>query len=192
MKKIYLTGIPASGKTTLVDRIMSLQDDIMTISYSTILANYIAKKMDIHIEKCDLRERSSSIIDSEDIKNVDKEIINLVNSYINQKHIIIDSHATTIENYGIRTTPFTKKVLEELNFDILISLFAEPETIYRRIENNACGRKKMSKHMIEFSMNVQSTLVLSYGDILEKPVYFLDSSKNIDFLANWVLDKINA
>ena len=153
MKKIYLTGIPASGKTTLVDRIMSLQDDIMTISYSTILANYIAKKMDIHIEKCDLRERSSSIIDSEDIKNVDKEIINLVNSYINQKHIIIDSHATTIENYGIRTTPFTKKVLEELN---------------NEGNTNLATRKKLAAKAFEHTASYDAMIAHYFADQLHE------------------------
>lgn len=191
MKKVYLTGVAASGKSTLLDAVSLIQDNIMVISYSEILKSHISKKIGSSILKNDLRRLSSEIVQPDDIEKVDSIMVNLIENNIKRKHIIVDSHATTIEDFGIRTTPFKKRDLKRLDFDILISLYAEPEQILERIYAKGDGRKSVSLKTIDISINIQNTILLHYGEVLEKSVYFLDSSKALDYQVKWLLDLIN-
>ena len=192
MKKIYLTGIAASGKTTLAKEVALLQENIMSVSYSSLLSEHISNKYGKSIEVSELRKQSARIIEPEDIRELDNYIKNLVKNYTNEKHIILDSHAVTIEEYGIRVTPFSEKILKEINFDILISMYTDPELIIQRISENSLGRKQICRYTVESALNIQNSVLLNYASILNKPVYFLDSSKEKKFLVEWILKKINA
>lgn len=191
-KKIYLTGIGAVGKTTLIKKLEGMQSDIMGISYSSLLENYMTRKKKISVTKQQLRRHSSKMVEPQDIVNVDQELLKLVNDYISKKHIIIDSHAVTYEDYGMRVVPFSNDVLKKLDFDILIALYADPKIILDRILKQPNGRKIISAQTIETSINLQNALLLNYGSLLNRPTFFLDLNESDDILVNWILQKINA
>ena len=54
-----------------------------------------------------LRDGSSKIISAEDIKCLDNHVVQMINRS-KTEHIIFESHAITIEEFGYRATPFSK------------------------------------------------------------------------------------
>ena len=191
MKKIYLTGVPASGKTTLTQQLISLQKNIMALSYSEVLSKYLSEKNGKPLEIQDLRKQSESIITPNDIRMVDNKIKKIIKKYSEKKHIILDAHAVTTEMYGVRTTPFDERTLKEINFDMLVVLYADPQLIISRICEKPSGRRKLCQHEVVNAMSILNSVIINYGLILKRPVYFLDSGKGIDYLADWLLNMIN-
>lgn len=133
-KVVYLTGIPASGKTTFANQLVKCIKPIQVISYSTLLREYL------NVTHNDLREKSSKVVDDAVIATVDKILIDKVNEGKDTSHIVIDSHEITKEDYGFRAKTFTDNQLKELNLDILISLYTEPRIIMERMTKNPENR----------------------------------------------------
>ncbi|MCL2311721.1 MAG: AAA family ATPase [Firmicutes bacterium] len=190
MKRIYLTGAQATGKSTLITHIKKTLPKIEVISYSSILQSYLTSKFNQPIEHLKMRAESSHIITPEDIDRVDKELINIVHTKNLCNHVIVDSHAITNEWYGFRATPFSVDVLKQLNFDLLFSLYAPTDDISQRLLDDPAGRMLGNKEEIYSSMFLQNSVALSYGIILNKPTYFLNSSKEFDKLSIFIVSKI--
>lgn len=190
MKKIYLTGIPCTGKTSLINKIIDRHPHIKAIRYSDILQQYIIVKNNEYIEKSELRKKSSEIIEPEDINVVDDIIIRKMCEISQTSHVILDSHPVTTEDYGFRVTPFKRDFVQRADFDILVCLFASPMTIIGRYQKTLSDRKLISMQEVETSMYLQNSIAVSYGMLLDKPVYFYNTDTDINFLVESLCSKI--
>ena|ERR1700677_2722711 len=123
-KTIYLTGAPASGKTTASHELVKLISDIELWSYSDHLIRYIEETKNIASSHESLREQSSSVIAPKDIVEVDKLLTDFVQENRRLKHIIIDSHPVTKEEYGFRCTAFSVDQIRAIAPDEIWVIFA--------------------------------------------------------------------
>ena len=175
----------------MIKNLKKRNSNIYVISYSEILAEYVSQKLNSTVTKNILREKSSKIITEKDIEIVDQEILQLVKRFEKEKHIIIDSHAVTFEEYGIRVTPFSNKIIKLFDFDMYIALYTDVDIIYKRIVENPEGRKIVSQADIQNAINVQSALLLNYCSISDKPAYFLNTKLEMEYLVEWLSAKLN-
>jgi adenylate kinase len=100
----YLTGPPASGKTSLARGLG--EKGIAVFSYSQQLGLHIAAKRASSLTHEQLRERSASVVTREDVDEVDQQLVDFIRSERSTRPVIIDSHAVTREPYGFRVLPF--------------------------------------------------------------------------------------
>ncbi|QGL59387.1 hypothetical protein ALQ80_02789 [Pseudomonas coronafaciens pv. oryzae] len=75
-KIIYLTGAPATGKSTLTERLAELSSRITVFTYSKELARVISTRVG-PISQADMREKSARLITREDVRLVDKELVQI-------------------------------------------------------------------------------------------------------------------
>lgn len=138
MKKvIYLTGAPATGKSTLTENLRLQQPDTIIFTYSKELLSWIQGRPGINTTQDDLRRESSNIITRNDIERVDKHLLDLVSSTRGRHSLVIDSHPVTIEKFGFRVTSFTKKQIKQLAPDVIVCLYAAADIIAARITKNS-------------------------------------------------------
>jgi len=138
-KVIYLTGSPATGKSTLVRNLAQKISPLEVYTYSKILADYVGRKRSSLFSEDDMRSLSSKVILPEDVAAVDLMLLDYVNQNRHRSHIIIDSHAVTKEEYGFRVTPFSIKLLSGIRPSMIFVLYADPQVVRSRIKNNSQG-----------------------------------------------------
>jgi len=177
MHVIYLTGAPATGKSTLLASLDANMQPMLTFSYSKVLADYVGKRSAAELSQDEIRRQSAKVITAEDVQAVDQMLLELVNRRRNDSHIVIDSHAVTKEQYGFRVTAFTLEKLAAIRPTLLICLYADPEIIRARIAADPAGRPQVTKSEAETHDTLQANVALIYGIQLGIPVYFLDSAK---------------
>lgn len=190
MKTIYLSGLAGTGKSTIAERVVTQSKDVVVLSYSDILRQYLEKKTNRRISHEYIRSQSSQMITPYDIKKVDSILLQKVRRLHSSRHNIIDSHAVTNEEYGYRATPFSIQILKLLRIDLFIVLYSNPSSISAKINGNNCGRIITDDYNLSSGINIQNSLVQTYGILTNKPVYYLYLCENIDFLSNWIILKL--
>ena len=189
-KLIYLTGAPATGKSTAGRELARLRSDIEFISYSTELVNYVnSKKQNTTLDSNTIRQLSALAITPEDVEAVDSELVKQCQVNIRQKHIFIDSHPVTKETYGFRVTGFRLDILQALSPDLIICFYASSDVITQRIQANSGGRPLPSPYELEMHNQMQVNLAINYGVIVGCPVYLIDSNKAVDEIIEIVLER---
>lgn len=174
-KVIYLTGAPATGKSTLTQHLTEYIPNTHIFTYSKELLDFIRKRDEGVKSQDDLRRESARIITRDDVKEVDKQLLELTKTQRNNKNIIIDSHAVTIENFGFRVTPFSKSQLIDLAPEIIVCLYANASVIGHRIKNNSAGRPLPSIDSLNFHMMLQAQMATQYAFEIGASIYFLDA-----------------
>jgi adenylate kinase len=174
---VYLTGAPATGKSTLSRNLKAAYPNLEVFSYSERLREHLAKKAGAAAtSEEDIRRQSSKIVTPQDIDELDDELIRLVADTRDKNPLLIDSHAVTKESYGFRVTGFSTQRLLQLNPDCIVCLYASNETIRGRISRNSQGRPQVSEFEAAMHTHLQMGLAVQYGTLLGKPVYLIDSS----------------
>lgn len=153
-KVIYLTGAPATGKSTLCWHVKNRLRNIVTYSYSELLRDYVNRNSSSLVDECDIRQQSASIVTSYAVKEVDKWLHNELQTKRVSQHSIIDSHPVTKEEYGFRVTPFNPEQLNGIDPDIIICLYAKPDVIAERIR-----KTQLVGHYLPF---LTLTCILNY------------------------------
>ena len=189
-KLVYLTGAPASGKTTTIQRAMQRRTDIEHVSYSTELLNYInSNRHATHLDKHSIRDLSASVVTPDDVKAVDMQLVEKCQLEKRQKHIFFDSHPVTKEHYGFRVTGFTLEMLEALSPDLILCFYASAQVLSKRINADSEGRTLPSHYELEMHNQLQGSLAVSYGLLVGCPVYLIDSDNELDELAEITLSR---
>lgn len=181
-KVIYLTGSPATGKSTLCKNLEATVPRLLSYSYSKLLRDYVNERREKNIDEEDIRKNSSKIITKADVEAVDKWLIKDVQTKRDKAHVVIDSHAVTKESYGFRTISFGIEQLAQLNPDVIVCLYVSPMETKRRIVANPAGRPLPSEFEIALHVELQAALAAQYAFQLGKPCYLLDSSTDQDEL----------
>lgn len=187
-KVIYLTGAPATGKSTLTEHLAEFKPDTHIFTYSKELLNWIRKRNERVQSQSDLRRESALTITRDDVNEVDKQLLKLVKSQRKNKNIIIDSHPVTIEHFGFRITPFSKQQLIDLAPEVIVCLYADASVIARRIEKNAAGRPLPSIESLNFHMMLQSQIATQYAFEIGASIYFLNANCDPEVLRGRFLE----
>lgn len=187
---VYLTGPPATGKSTLVSTLVQSVKPIIAFTYSKMLAEYIERRQDTTLEENQLRKESAGIITPADVTAVDLQLIDLVNEKRQQSHIIIDSHPVTKERYGFRVTAFSGEMLKAVRPTMVCMLYTEPHVVIDRIAANDQGRAQISSFEANFHTELQAGVATTYGILLGVPVYLLDSNRPIIELADEIIKRL--
>jgi len=190
---VYLTGPPASGKTTLRLQLQNKVTPLSIYHYSALLVEHLrASRSELGMMTEDaLRERSATAITPEDVKTVDELLIRSVHEKRQQSHVLVDSHAVTKETYGYRITPFSMEKLRALQPTMIVMLYVQAEEIARRISANSGGRPSVSKFESDFHIILQSEVATFYALELGLPLYLYDTTTSVDQAAEALSAKLN-
>ncbi len=183
-KVIYLTGAPATGKSTLTENLKVQIPELNVFTYSKELLEWLKEKNNNLTSQDDLRRESAQVITREDVQEVDRQLLELVKTTRQSQSTIIDSHPVTIEQFGFRVTPFSRKQLSELKPDIVICLYADPEIITSRIKANASGRPLPTISELNFHMHLQAQVASQYAFEIDCSLYFLNADCSREELMN--------
>lgn len=173
----YLTGAPATGKSTLCELLLDKYQNVKVFSYSKELRDHVnAKYSKLSLNEDSIRQFSAKVISKDDVREVDQYLVNFINRYRYEYNIVIDSHPVTKENFGFRVTAFKVVDLMKLNIDRVFCLYASSSIIKQRIVLNPQGRPLPSSFELDVHCNAQISIAIQYGLTLGKPCYLLDSS----------------
>lgn len=177
---IYLTGAPATGKSTICKNIYVNSSEVEIYSYGSLLREVVSERTRRTLTEHDMRELSAALVTSEDVQRTDDLLMEKVQTARISKHIIIDSHAVTKEVYGFRVTPFKIDQLKALNPDLIICTYASPDVVASRIQANANGRPLPHGFELDMHIKLQASLAAQYGFFLNCPCYIVDTSGPIE------------
>jgi adenylate kinase len=182
-KVIYLTGAPATGKSSLTERLSARDPSIDVFCYSKRLRDYVNERSgDSNLTEESVRRESALAITKDDVDAVDQILVEHVDKHRGQKHIIIDSHPVTKENFGFRITGFSISRLLELAPDVIVCLYADPEIIRARIDSAPAGRPLPTPYEVALHNSLQMGVASQYAVTVGKPAYLLDSGIDKDRL----------
>lgn len=173
---IYLTGAPATGKSTLSKNLAAKFPELRVFAYSEELRRRLAHRLQSVITEDSIRELSAKVVTSEDIVSLDTHLVERVRAERAQAPFLIDSHPVTKEDYGFRVTAFNVETLRALNPDVIVCLYTSPEVLLGRIRLAPMGRPMVREFEAKMHIDLQSGVATQYGILLGKPVYLIDSS----------------
>jgi adenylate kinase len=174
---VYLTGPPATGKSSLLKGLEKAVHPLHSFSYSTVLAKYLGERDQRVYAHDEMRKHSAGIVTANDIAAVDELLVKFVRENRSSTHIIIDSHAVAKETFGFRVTPFNLRQIEEIKPTMIVCLYAAPETIINRISAQPEGRQVSTIFEAAMHSELQASVAIAYGVHLGLPVYFFDSDR---------------
>ena len=183
---IYLTGAPATGKSTLCANLQQRAASLLLLSYSAMLRDHVRQRDGADIGAAEIREQSSRVITREDVMAVDAKLIDEVKAKRSTHDILIDSHPVTKESFGFRVTPFTAEQVKALAPDAIVCLYADPEALHGRIRQAPDGRPIPSIFELELHVQVQAAVATQYSVETGRSCYLIDSGVDPADLADTV------
>ncbi|WP_182915299.1 AAA family ATPase [Rhodopseudomonas palustris] len=178
IKTVYITGAPASGKTTAVEALKShprLKESLEVWSYSSRLMEFLNRHSADAIDHGRLRQSSASLVRPEEIEALDAELLVYVEDRRGKNNILIDSHPVTREDYGFRCTSFSAAYLAKIGLDEIWMLYTDAKTSLLRVLEDKVVRKPISEEAAEMHTSMQASLAIAYGVAAGCPVYFFDT-----------------
>ena len=186
-KKVIMVGIPGVGKSTLVSKIVEIlqgqQKSVTVQSFGTVMFEE-AKKNGIH-DRDELRKLSMH-----EQKNLQKSAAEKI-SKLEDDLVIIDTHAFISTNAGFYPG-LPLHVLEIIQPENYISVFARPEEIYnRRMKDKTRTRDKISIDAIKKELAIQDAMLSSCSVLSGAPIKpILNAEGKIDEAAKTVIDAL--
>lgn len=171
---IYLTGAPATGKSTLARNLAARFPTMRVFAYSEELRRVVAAKTGTTMSEDQIRELSGSVVTTEDVRELDKRLIQDVAVERLTRPFLIDSHPVTKEAYGFRVTGFDVETLRALRPDFVVCLYTSPEVMRGRIKRDPMGRPLVTEFEAQLHTNLQTAVASQYGILSGKPVYLID------------------
>lgn len=190
-KVIYLTGAPASGKSSTTRMLRDRVPNLMIWEYGARLTEHVRGRADGVVTQDDLRARSAGVVTPQDVDEVDHALISFVAEHRASVHVLIDSHSVTKEAYGYRITPFSLERFSQLAPDEIWVLFLSPNETRRRIAADDGGRPMVSEEEARTHTALQASVAATYGMSLGRPVYLFDTAAPRDELVARLTDRLS-
>jgi adenylate kinase len=192
MKLIYLSGAPASGKSTLLRNLKLMSENTLVFEYGKEMSARLSSlsKNSVQIEQAALRGGTENYVHQSDIDALDEEMTRWVDDNRDTSNLIIDSHHVTAENYGFRIAPFTPTKLARLNINEFWLIILSGKSTKKRIRADPEGRLLLNKFNFNFHTLVQSNLITTYAFYCGSPVYIFDGSTSPDKLAGQAYQRL--
>jgi adenylate kinase len=172
---VYLTGAPATGKSTLCRALSETVNGLQVFCYSEKLRDHVNARRERQIDEVEIRERSAAVVTREDVEHVDTQLINWVATERRVRDVVIDSHPVTAEVYGFRITAFSQQQLAALAPDVIICLYADPAILQHRIAQDAQGRRSLTHTDISLHVTLQASVAAQYAVLLGKACHLVNS-----------------
>ena len=185
---IYLTGAPATGKSSTAERLARAVGGVR-LSYGELLTDQLSAKVSSQDE---LRAESARVITPADVERADTEMIERIGSARRESMVIVDSHAITIESFGFRAVPYSADQLKEIGFTWVICLYAAPEVIAARISSDSGGRPLPALDDLARHEALQGALALAYAHSLGVPIAFVNSDIALEEVVTRILELVSA
>lgn len=186
---VYLTGAPATGKSTLSRNLAAKYASLTVFAYSEELRKMLAHRAASPLTEDGIRQLSAKIVTPDDIVALDRHLVDRVRSERTRGPFLIDSHPVTKEDYGFRVTGFDVETLKALSPDLIVCLYTSAQTMISRIGSSPMGRPMVQEFEAQMHTNMQMSVATQYGILLGKPVYLIDSSAPEDELVSVVAAK---
>lgn len=183
-KVIYLTGAPASGKSSTTRMLAERVPGLQVWEYGARLTEHVQARNDGLASQDELRTRSAGVVTPSDVDEVDDALIAFVEGNRGRSDVLIDSHPVTKEEYGYRITPFSLARFADLAPDEIWVLYASPEETRRRIAEDSGGRPMVTVEEARMHTALQSSVAATYGMSLGRPVYLFDTAAERDVLVD--------
>lgn len=174
-KTVYVTGAPASGKSSTTLRLRDSLPNIEVWEYGGRLTSFLQARNSTLANQDELRTRSATIATPEHIDAVDDLLLDWIRKGRSSCHLLIDSHPVTKEEYGFRITAFSLDRFKALGPDEIWFFYTEPEVTIERIAKNAAGRPSISKEEARMHTFAQGAVAATYGIAAGCPVYMFDT-----------------
>lgn len=191
-KVVYLTGAPASGKSTLIRGLAKARTDVKVFEYGRAMSEKLSGKQAAQrkVSQEELRGGTEGHVTQADIDELDAHMTTWVHQHRSRKHLIIDSHHVTIERYGFRLAPFSQDKLNALNIDEFWLLVLDNSVTVRRISSDPKGRRMPTPFQADFHTYLQSSLVSQYSVLTGCPLYVFDGSLPESDLVTFVSSRL--
>lgn len=184
---VYLTGTPASGKTTLCLALAAAMPALQVLEYSELLADHLAKKHARSVAHEELRRSSSAIITQEDVELVDEHLLQLSAELRARAPVIVASHPATRESYGFRAVMFSAAQLQRLRPTAVCMLIATAEEVNARVRASPEGRPLDGEKQTQTHIDIQIAIATTYAFSAAVPLYFIESGSNTGAAAEKLL-----
>jgi len=175
---LYLTGAPATGKSTVGAALAKISGAEL-LSYGSLLTDELSR-LGLVSDQVDLRERSAQVISSTHVTDLDEVVARRVERGRGISSTIVDSHALTAEEYGFRALPYSSDTLSRISFTHVVCLFAPSKVIAGRFKADKGGRRELSRELLDIHAQLQSSLALTYAHSLGVPIGFVDANRPLD------------
>lgn len=175
---IYLTGSPASGKTTIAERLAEREDGLVHFRFGRVLTELIQQNYQVTQEG--LRQATSHVSTPDIVDQVNERAIATCEQSRDTNSVVIDTHAVTTEATGFRITPLSVVQMMRLNPDILVCLTAQPRIRAARVKAAALGRPSLTEEQLRTQALLQESLVVSYSAATGTPAYFMRNETDED------------
>ena len=181
-KVIYLTGAPASGKSSTTRLLLERKPATLVWEYGARLTEYVRSRQKGGIQQDDLRERSAGLVTPMDVEAVDQSLTEFVSERRSSHNIIVDSHPVTKEVFGFRITPFSFEQLAKLAPDEIWVLYASPKSTIARIVADPAGRPVVSEEEARLHTFLQASVAATYAISLGRAAHLFDTDGDRDEL----------
>ena len=189
-KLIYLTGAPASGKSSTTSLLRDRVPGLVVWEYGERLTKHVSCRVGSEFTQEELRTGSAQVVTPQDVEEVDRALMTFVAEHRSKRHVLIDSHPVTKEEYGYRITPFSLACFTRLAPDEIWMLFASPCETQRRIAADDGGRPMVTEEEARMHTAMQASVAATYGMSLGRPVYLFDTGGPREDLISRLADRL--
>ncbi len=177
-KVVYVTGAPASGKSSTTARLLAMLPQVALWEYGAKLTEFLKAHGNNIADQRELRARSAGAVTPADINALDDLLRAWVEERRETQHLLIDSHPVTKEQYGFRVTAFSLERIKSLRPTEIWLFYAPPEVTVARIRRDPAGRPEITLEEARMHTMAQASLAMIYGVAAGCPVYMFDT--NVD------------
>jgi adenylate kinase len=171
MKVVVIAGIPGSGSTTVLSKVLE-ELDYMHVNYGDVMLE-IAKSDGLVDNRDDLRKLSPDIQ-----KEVQKNAAQSIRDKSEQSNIIVDTHCTINTPSGF-LPGLPKWVLDQLKPDMFILLEADgDEILKRRISDTTRNRDSERLKDIELHQEMNRAASMAYAVLTGATVKIIENHDN--------------
>ncbi len=167
---IYLTGAPATGKSSAVKALTQRRPSLLRWDWGAEASRHLSRRLQREVSYEEVRRDSGSLITPTDVAAIDRRELEWVAEMRVKAPVLIDTHAVTRESFGFRTTPFSDVDWKALRPTHLILLYASPETIIQRLANAPAGRRPSDTFHSVLHAALQGAVLTTYAILLGAPM----------------------
>ena len=171
MKVVVIAGIPGSGSTTVLSKVLE-ELDYLHVNYGDVMLE-IAKGSGLVDNRDDLRKLSPDVQ-----KEVQKNAAQSIREKSEQSNIIVDTHCTINTPSGF-LPGLPKWVLDQLKPDMFILLEADgDEILKRRISDTTRNRDSERLKDIELHQEMNRAASMAYAVLTGATVKIIENHDN--------------
>lgn len=188
MFSLYLTGAPATGKSTVAQAIATRTNG-QYLSYGSILTDRLSRVVE---NQAELRAKSSLVVSRAEVFAADALVESVITRASRESNVVVDSHAITREPFGFRAVPYGFDQWTRMPYTHIVCLWASREVIRSRIETAADGRPLLTDDEFDMHSQLQSSLALTYAHTGGVPIAFINSAVALDEVIERVISFVES